>query len=549
MKPLLILAFLLSTLTGIAQDRYLIRFTDKNNSPFSISSPLQYLSQRALDRRTAHQVAIDSSDLPVNPQYIQAVQSAGATILNTSKWFNSVIIQTSDPAVLNAVNALPFVINTTNVGKLSAPNGKADKKFGIIDTKAIPASQNLRTGSLNYGNAFNQVNMIGLQGLHDMGYAGEGMLIAVLDAGFQDVNIMSCFDSLFSNGKIVATWDFVDRETNVYNDHSHGTSVLSCMGAVVPGDMIGTAPRASYLLLRSEDANTEYIIEEYNWASAAEYADSAGADIINSSLGYYTFNDPNQDHTYSDMDGNTAPATIAADKAASKGILVVASAGNEGAGPWNYIGTPADGDSVLSIGAVDEFENYAFFSSNGPTSDGRVKPDVAARGFGTWLFTPFSGSTSVQGNGTSFSGPVMAGAAACLWQAWPQLRNMEIAQAIRRSASQFSNPDTLLGYGIPDFTFANNLLGLGDINIPDKAQIHIFPNPGNNQQILVFSDTADLLRVTVFDAAGRLIYDLSKKVPGAGYNAFEIPGELSAGLYFIRVESKNGEYSAKLIRN
>ncbi|MBK7888030.1 MAG: S8 family serine peptidase [Bacteroidetes bacterium] len=556
MKFKLIILSLISLLTQItkAQDRYVILFSDKNNSPYSISNPSQFLSQRAIDRRNLQSISIDSSDLPVNPSYVQGVMNTGAQILNTSKWFNAVIIQTANPSVLAAINQLPYVVSTTTVGRIAAPSDN-DPKFGkeqLMTKSTMRSSQTTSTSSLSYGFGYDQVNMLGLTQLHNAGYTGTGVLIAVLDAGFLDAPLMTCFNHLFTNNQIKYTWDFVDNETDVYDDHYHGAAVLSCIAAYVPDTLIGTAPDADFILLRSEDANSEYIIEEYNWSVAAEFADSAGADIINSSLGYTRFDDSTQNHFYADMNGDLNPSTIAADIAAKKGMVVLNSAGNEGASSWNYISAPADADSILSIGAVDQSGNYANFSSNGPTADGRVKPDVAAVGQGTWLYSPYSSNQAVQGNGTSFSSPVMAGAVACLWQAWPQKGNMDIIRVVKRSASQFSNPDTLLGYGIPNFSLANSFLDLEEYSIPSNIILHAFPNPwqGNTPLTLLYYASGGATKATmkIFDLTGRLTYENNFNVINGAYNQLQLTPELSNGCYIIEINDEFSVNSIKLIR-
>jgi serine protease AprX len=552
MNKLLLLSFLLvSSVAASAQNRYVVRFTDKASTPFSISSPLAFLSQRAIDRRAAQGIAVDQTDLPVDPNYIQQVDNiSGVTVLNHSKWFNSVTIEVTSPSVMNSVNALSFVVSSSNVGRHSSDSSIdkfGDKQAGPVKTTPLPSA---RTASLNYGNAQNQIQMININELHDLGYTGQGMIIAVLDAGFQDANLMSCFDSLFMQNRVLATWDFVDHNTNVYDDNWHGASVLSTMAANVPGDIIGTAPSASYILLRSEDANSENIIEEYNWASAAEYADSAGADVINSSLGYTEFDDPTQNHTYADMDGNTAPGTIAADMAASKGILVVNSAGNAGSSSWQYIGCPADGDSVMAIGAVDDMEQYASFSSQGPSYDGRIKPDVAAQGQGTTVCIPgFPGST--QSNGTSFSGPVIAGSVTCLWQHYQSKSNMDIAQAVKMSASQYNNPDGFLGYGIPDFGVADLVLGGYEPSLFNDglAVIDFYPNPLQSGQTLhynFFSRYKEVISVEVMNASGQVI-ESNVIYPETSVIAIEMSTKLAAGLYFIKAATENETIIEKLI--
>ncbi len=450
----------------VAPDKYRVNFTDKNNSPYSIEHPEDFLTQKAIDRRIRQGIPVVENDLPVNPSYVNAVKNTGATLLNVSRWFNMVTVMTDDTAVLNAIDALPFVLS---VDKLTHKNPKkvknSVKPFFENETLENISGNDLYKGdskgrSYDYGQGWNQINMVNGIALHDKGFDGAGMTIAVLDAGFLNADVLAAFDSLWMNNRILGWKDFADPlSPDIFGAHSHGSMVLSTMGAYLPGQLVGTAPQASYWLLRSEDAATEYLIEELNWVSAAEFADSVGADVINSSLAYTTFDDPSQNHTYADLDGNTAPGTIGADLAASKGILVVNSAGNWGGSPWQYIGVPADGDSVFTIGAVNSSGAYVSFSSTGPTADGRIKPDVVAQGRSSAVINPYNGSVA-SGSGTSFSSPITAGMVACLWQAHQEHTNAEIMEAVRQSASQYNNPDTLLGYGIPDYLKADSMLSV-----------------------------------------------------------------------------------------
>ncbi|MCB2219348.1 MAG: S8 family serine peptidase [Bacteroidetes bacterium] len=458
---LLILLIPIVLCAQVAPDTYWIRFTDKNNSPYNINNPEEFLTQRAINRRIVQNIPIQQNDLPVNQTYIDAVVATGVSIKTVSKWFNSVTVYTTNPALIATIEEFSFVQSAQKVGN-GEITSKSNKPFF---EKEWCSSEPMNTGgkdpsslqSFNYGLAYNQINMLNGIALHDMGFDGSGMVIAVLDAGFTNVDIIPAFDSLWINNQILGVKDFVNPNSpNIFGSHYHGCMVLSTMGANLPGQMVGTAPHADYWLLRSENGSSEYLVEELNWVSAAEFADSVGADIINSSLGYTTFDDPTQDHTYDDMDGNTTPITLAADLAASKGILVVNSAGNSGSSSWQYIGAPADGDSVFSIGAVNSSGDYASFSSTGPTYDGRVKPNVVAQGQGTTIIT--TSGTVTTGNGTSFSSPVTAGMVACLWQAFPERKNMEIMDVIQQSASQYDNPDHYLGYGIPDYLEAYNIL-------------------------------------------------------------------------------------------
>lgn len=495
-------------ISQIAPSRYWIKFSDKNGSPFSVNAPEQFLSQRAIQRRVAQNIAIVENDIPVNQTYIDAVAATGAQILNRSKWHNSVTVLSSDSAQIDAINALPFVASVNAVALAQHPVVDLRNKFepqtdNVYKTEVASPS----ISNADYGMGLNQIDMLGGIALHEAGFRGDGVLIAVLDAGFYNVDILTVFDSLRNENRIVATRDFVDGDLNVYHASTHGTMVLSTMAGNSPGQLIGTAPKASYMLLRSEDAGSEYLIEEVNWASAAEFADSAGADVINSSLGYTEFNDASQNHAYSDMDGNTTPVTVAADIAASKGIAVINSAGNEGGSPWFHISAPSDADSVLAIGAVDEFGQYVNFSGKGYSFDGRIKPNVVAQGKDAAIVNSNTGEI-MTGNGTSFSGPIVAGMVACLWQANPTLNNMELLHAIEQSAHQYNNPDSLMGYGIPNFSIANLILS---DNLPADLSkdelLTVFPSPFEGDITGIFYSALDQpteVRLTAVD--GRTIY-------------------------------------------
>ncbi len=480
MKTLLLstLALLLSTLTftQVAPDKYWVKFTDKNNSPYSIDNPLQFLSQRAIDRRLKQNIPVVENDIPVNQSYIDSVKAAGATVLTVSKWFNSVTVYAADQSIIDIINSYSFVLSTQKIGQgISSTETKPFFENESFDTIVKPNTgiKSLLSNVYDYGQALNQIQMLNGDSLHNLGYDGDGIVIAVLDAGFLNVNSLSAFDSLWNNGQILGWRDFVSPQNpNIFNSHYHGCMVLSTMGANLPGQMVGTSPKASFWLLRTEDAATEYLIEELNWVSGAEFADSLGADVINSSLGYTEFDDPSQNHTYADMDGNTTTITIGADIAASKGILVCNSAGNSGGSAWQYIGAPADGDSVFSIGAVTASGSYASFSSTGPTSDGRLKPNVVAQGSGSTIISPWSGNVS-SGSGTSFSSPITAGMVACLRQANPAKSNIEIMTAVEQSSSLYTNPTQQMGYGIPDYVLANTILSTPDtLNV--QLQLKVF---------------------------------------------------------------------------
>ena len=550
MKKLILLPLILYITEAFSQNRFVIQLTDKNNSPYSISNPSAYLSPKSIARRTAQNISIDQSDLPVNPAYLTGIANTGAIILNKSKWLNTVSIMATDSTVIAAINSLPYVSSTKIAGRPGIPGKTDGKSDRLTPLNVMPLAA--RVSNLDYGFATNQVLMLNGQYLHNQGFKGEGMVIAVMDAGFLNVDTLACFDKLRNENRILGTWDFVNSETDVYQDDSHGAMVLSLMAADLPGQIIGTAPNADYWLFRTEDGGSEFIIEEYNWASAAEFADSAGVDLINTSLGYTVFWDSTQNHTYTDMDGNTTPITIAADMAASKGILVENSAGNEGNSQWNYIGAPADGDSVMATGAVDSAEFYATFSSNGPSFDGRIKPNIAAQGQGAYVYLPWGGGVAA-GSGTSFSGPIMTGMAACLWQAFPGMNNMQIIRAIERSASQFTNPDTLLGYGIPDFQYAKTLLAIEayGADYTSDQLVSIGPNPFSDDfTFTFFSIRKQDATVEIFDMLGRQAYKNIMHFNAMSLNKISVNPHLQGkGVYVFRIRTGEGNFSKRVIKD
>ena len=525
-----------------------IEFTDKANTPYSLDEPLGFLSQRALDRRSRQNIPLSESDLPVDPVYIQAVLDQGAVYLAHSKWLNAVTVAVTSQAALNAIRNLPFVRNTEPAGKRSEGKDTVDK-FDLIGAEKTAAE--MLASETDYGFAYNQIDMLNGISLHNQGFRGEGMLIAVLDGGFSNADVYPAFDSLRANNGIVATWDFVGHNSAVYGYSSHGMSVLSTMAANIPGEFVGTAPKAHYLLLRTEDTSREAPVELDYWIAAAEFADSAGADIINSSLGYTTFDNSDFDFTYADLDGKTIRGTRGANMAASKGILVVNSAGNWGDKPWKYIGAPSDGDSVLAIGAVAANGYIANFSSEGPTPDGRIKPNVCAQGQAATIVG--GGGQVVAGNGTSFSGPIMAGMVACLWQVHKDsLTNMDIFHAVEASAHKYEKPDGFYGYGIPNFTKANLILsGINPTN-PDKSELfHVSPNPFVHQISGKFYASAQQdVVIRLVNSLGQEVRRIEKRVQRQSAITFDFPSlqGLTQGMYTLHIESGSGKYHQKMVK-
>ncbi|HEY2721189.1 MAG TPA: S8 family serine peptidase [Chitinophagaceae bacterium] len=443
--------------------RYIVKFKDKNGTPYTLSNPLAYLSQRSIDRRVRYGLSVDSTDLPVNPTYITEVKNVpNVILLNISKWLNAVTIQTTDANALTTINNFSFVKSAAQIAaRMNNPqssNLKFENNFSTVNSSIVKSEQ-ANANYYNYGNAsFNEIHLHNGEFLHNIGLRGKGMQIAILDNGFNNYtsSAFTAFDSVNANNQVLGTWDFVAREQNVANDGNHGMSCFSIIAANIPGQFVGKAPQASFWLFQTEDNSSEYPIEEVNWACGAERADSSGADVITTSLGYTVFDSASLDHSYADMDGNTTMAAIAADLAAKKGILVFAANGNDGNDTWHYLSTPADGDSVIAVGAVDANSTIGSLSSYGPSSDGRIKPDIASVGVSAILENA-SGVVAF-GNGTSFATPNIAGLSTCLWQGFPELNNMEIRTALWQSGSISNAPDDRIGYGIPDMKTAFSIL-------------------------------------------------------------------------------------------
>lgn len=436
--------------------RYIVRFKNKGGTPYTLSNPQAYLSQRAVNRRTLYNIPLDSTDLPVTPAYVTQVRNIpNVTVLNISKWLNGITIQTTDAGAIAAINALPFVQGTIGVAARGESGRPVTDKWETVEE----FTESSRPGGItadyfNYGtSSYNEIHLHNGEFLHNIGLRGQGMQIAMLDNGFNNYTNLKAFDSINANGQVLGTWDFVAREQNVANDGSHGMTCLSTIAANIPGQFIGKAPKASFWLYQTEDNASEYPIEEFNWACGAERSDSAGANVISTSLGYgYDFDGTVPDYPYNWLDGNTTMAAIAADLAAKKGVLVVAAAGNAGSLAWHYIITPADGDSVVAVGAVNTAGVVGSFSSYGPSGDGQIKPDVASVGVAALVQT--TSNTIGTSNGTSYACPNMAGLATCLWQGFPEYNNMKIVTALRQAGHKATTPDDRVGYGIPDMKLA-----------------------------------------------------------------------------------------------
>ena len=442
-KSLLIVALFYSLLSfGTSEYKFRVQLKDKGTTSFSLDSPIEYLSQRAIDRRVKQAIKIDSCDLPISAQYLQEIENLGGIIVAKSKWVKTVSVHSADSTIADRLKNLPFVKDVSLVWV-----GGAEKTRKSKDFKRIAQEK-----ESSYGLSYEQIAIHDAIPLHEQGFAGEGMEIAVIDAGFKNLETIPYTDNISIRG----IKDFVYQGDDMMTEGSdHGLSVLSCMATNQPGTYIGTAPKAKYWLLRTEDIRSEYPIEEDYWISAIEYADSVGVDLVNSSLGYSFFQIPIESHKFEELDGKTTLISQAAQMATDKGIFVVSSAGNEGATNWGKITLPGDAPDVLTVGAIAQDSIVASFSSRGPTADLRIKPDVVAIGQGTKYIN--SDGYIVSGNGTSFSSPIMCGLVACLWQANPNLTNKQILNIVRTASHMHATPNEIFGYGIPDMKIALNL--------------------------------------------------------------------------------------------
>lgn len=527
MKKLYFLLILVVANFGYAQiEDAWVYFNDKPSSATFLASPLTMLTQRSLDRRTAQNILLDITDVPVEQAYITQITAAtGITVMAKSKWLNALHIrgtQTDIQALtgLSFVNSVKFANHSLNPGGRVAVNtnkiNSTNKKFEIEVT-------------YNYGGSQNQIEMLNGHLLHQQNYTGQGKIIAVLDSGFTGVNTAAPFQNLITNNQILDGYNFPDRNTNYFSRHNHGTNVLSTMGGFADGQLVGTAPSAQYYLFITEDVNSENPVEESYWVEAAELADYYGVDVINSSLGYFDYDNINYSHQYDDMVGNKTFASRGANMAFNKGIVVVISAGNSGATAEPHIATPADALGALTIGAVNSAEVYASFSSIGPSFDGRVKPDVCAKGLQATLSNTTGGI--VTASGTSFSSPIMAGMVATFWSAVPTLTAQQVVDFVRQSADNYSAPTNQKGYGIPDFQLAlTNALNLEAIE--SNQSFLVYPNPAENQITFQLENNQKGI-VYLYDVLGQNIF---KKEISENNNSIDIQN-LSNGVYYYNFES------------
>ncbi|MEI6173578.1 MAG: S8 family serine peptidase [Bacteroidota bacterium] len=539
----------------VAPQKYFVEFTDKADSPFSVDRPQEFLSPRSIERRRKQGIAVEQNDLPVNSSYVNRVRPFTNDILTRSKWLNGITIYCLNPSFIDSINRLPFVKRIIkNPKTLNISYCNSDYKFmleeSLLEYNFIPYSSVNKCYKGNtgydYGPSLRQIQMLNGDSMHKMGYRGQGMVIAILDGGFNGADKLVAFDSLWANNQIIGTKDFVTPGASVYTGNSHGMEVLSCIGGNIPGQLIGTAPKAHFWLLRTEDVNTENLIEEYNWVSGAELADSAGADIINSSLGYTKFDDTTKNHTCADMNGNTTPVTKGANMAFEKGMIVVNSAGNSGGTSWKCVGAPSDGYYVLAVAAVDSNGVRAPFSSVGEATH-RIKPNFAAMGSRTVVSSSIG--TIMHASGTSFSSPLIAGMAACLWQAAPDWSNYLIGRSIELSCNKILNPDSLLGYGIPDFAKALKILAIEKSQ--ERGECVISPNPFTTDLTLsVFSNKEQQVLFTFYDLKAGSIRLSQTHGVRVGQNEVNLSdlSWLRNGVYLLNITGNSLNIITKVIK-
>ena len=502
----LLLWFGLST-TFYAQNPtcYRIYLSDKNNSPYSIDNPSEYLSQRAIDKRVRFNIPITEQDFPVNPQYKQQIFALDADmqLLSVSKWMNTITIYCPDSIVMPQILNLPFVDSIIAVGNYNLHElpvfQNLENPISIVHNSISDTKDNI-----DYGYGIGQIALLNGIPLHEEGFHGEGMLIAVIDGGFFGIETTSFYQELVNSGRFYGHYslmpDFVDTLQSGW-DEVHGTIVTSAMAANTNGEFVGTAPGASYALIHTEWVGSEEIIEEDFWANGAEIADSIGADVINSSLGYRMFPDfPQNDITYENMDGVHSIASRCATILGQKGVIVCVAAGNDGSSEFYHVNRPGDAFDILCVGACTTDSLIAGFSSHGPSYDGRVKPDITSQGVETACIYPNDELSFA--NGTSLATPVAAGMCACLWQAMPQYTSSEIMQMIRESGHLYNNPDTEFGYGIPNFyQIYTSHVGLNDYK---PLNISVYPNPVTDKLILTNTD-GNIQSISIYNTSGQLV--------------------------------------------
>jgi len=512
---------------------FYVEFSDKNNSPYQLENPEEFLSERAIERRNFFSLPVDSTDLPVNPSYLSQVANLGGMIHSQSRWLNGATVVLQDSALIQQVGSLSFVKWVQYTGKKTVASN-------------VPKRPSKFSAAVDYGLSGPQIEQVKGNFLHESGYLGKSIIVGVLDAGFLNVDVNPAFDSLRLQGRLLGTKDFVGG-SDVFRGNFHGGNVLSIMAGNLPQNYLGTAPEASYWLIRTEDVETEYLKELDFWVAGLEFADSVGADAVNSSLGYFTFDDPAMNFTYADMNGEVSRAAKAASMAAQKGMIVVCSAGNEGDKTWKYISTPADAKKIVTVGGVTADGTPSVFSSFGPSADGRVKPEICARGTQTSLVN--SSGNIVAGNGTSYSSPLICGLMACYLQYFKDQHKVisipQLLQSVFGTGSLYNSPTEQMGYGIPDFQLAFLSTTSNGLSTCSDDQTQWLVDLRNKNIQLIFPDKNDnsTLFVQIHAVNGNLLFNSYSRS-----SSIVLPiDNLSSGIYLVSVENNGKIFSKKIL--
>ncbi|MBT7242593.1 MAG: S8 family serine peptidase [Flavobacteriaceae bacterium] len=538
MRKLLLVLTILSIQQGVAQSQDAwVFFADKENVEASLADPILIMTQEAIDRKTLQGTPIDERDVPVNENYITQIKNIyGITVRSKSKWMNCIYV-IGDQYNIESLLDFSFVTDVEYADKSLNlfPGGPIENKFALEE-----ASQNI---NYNYGAAANQIEMLSGDYLHELDYTGEGMIVAVLDAGFPSIDTNPGFQKMRDENRILGTYDFEARIENVNGTSSHGFNTSSDIGGFLQDEFVGTAPQASFYFFVTEYTPSETPVEEAWWVEALERSDSLGVDVVNTSLGYRGYDNPNYDHSYEDLDGQTTFSARGANIAFDKGMILVTSAGNSGNTDFPTVGTPGDSPGTLTIGAVNSNGNYASFSSIGPTVDGRVKPDLMAQGVSAAVIN--TGGNVDFSSGTSFSSPIMAGVITCLWQSRPEVPNGHIMQIVRESANLYNNPTDQMGYGIPNFE--NAYAALQELGFEDEflmSNFALYPNPVTSKINISFPEGISNCTFTIYSILGNKV--LSTEI-SRNLNSVNIES-LNSGMYIASINSNNKQISFKIIK-
>ena len=525
-----LLSILLGIISTIAwsQDYYLIHLKPKNNTASYFNNPTSMLTQKALDRRLNRNINVDDKDVPIDASIIQQIKNLNLTYVGSSKWLNNVMVAIDNEDVKNQVQNLSFVQTVQPLfnDNFAPRHNHNPSKFQEF---------NARLTNFDYGYSSSFIDQLNLSPIHQAGYTAQNILIGVIDSGFPGVDFIDAFAALRNENRIIDSKNFVNSNS-IYDMHSHGTVVLATMAAKVNGSFVGSAPDANYALYVSEDASQETPKELMYWIQAAERADSIGVDVINTSLGYTTFDDDRYDFTYDDMDGNTTLISKGAKIAASRGIFLLNAMGNDGANDWHYVSAPADVAEMFSIGAIDLNLNPAYFTSFGPNSANKNKPNVSALGVSTPTYSPNGNIT--YSNGTSLASPVLAGAVASLMSAAPTMPLDELKLLIENAGHLYPVYDVQLGFGVPNFGVILEALKSNEL---EKNRFKIYPNPSSNY-FKVDADL-DIKNIQLLSLIGQVVKEVKDK------DTLEVKN-VAKGIYILKIvfEDDSQSHSKVIIK-